>query len=73
MLDGLTEKVLFVAWIIFENTLNFFSKNSTSKDIVIKKLNIVNVSNPSIINFRVEDNSQADRRDIRVNEIQFQK
>ena len=46
----------------FLKQTKFVSKNNTSKDIAIKKLNIVNVSKPSIINFRVEKNYQTDRR-----------
>ena len=46
----------------FWKQTKFFSKNNTFKDIAIKKLNIVNVSKPSIINFRLEENSRADRR-----------
>ena len=45
----------------FWKQTKFFSKSNTTKDIVTKNLNIVNVSKPSI-NFRVEENSQADRR-----------
>ena len=73
-LHRLTEKGLFVAWTTFQNKLNSFRK-IIPKDIAIKKLNIVNVSKLSIINFRLDENSRADRR---VNEpgrflIQFQK
>ena len=46
----------------FWKQTKFFSKNNTSKDIAIKTLNIVNVSKLSIINFRLEENSRADRR-----------
>ena len=60
-LNRLTEKGLFVDWTIFENKLNSFRKIIPLKILPSKKLNIVNVSKPSIVNFRVEEISRADR------------